>query len=147
MAKTKTARKQVASQATTTPLDKNDPGVRAVAAEILAEAFNKVKALDATERAEREAKHRATLEQAEKTKAKKRASMKEIVKRLDRIAEPLRAVHDTAEQALNEGDHEAALIVASNLSMICLKRLDDCLVDLGNTSIGSADEWLAGAAP
>jgi hypothetical protein len=43
------------------------------------------------------------------------------------IEEPLRAIHDTAELAFAGDDHEAALIVASNLSMLCLKRLGDCL--------------------
>jgi hypothetical protein len=146
MAKTKTARKQTASQAPAVPLDKNDPRVRAVAAELIAEIVAKQKAKRAAQ-VEKEAKDRAAREQAEKAKAKKRVSVKEIVRRLDTMAEPLRALHDTAERALNGSDHEAALIVASNLAMICFKRLDDCLVDLGNTRIGSADEWLAGTAP
>jgi hypothetical protein len=141
MAKTKIARKQVAPRATVAPLDKNDPRVRAVAAEIFEDAVNKIEA----QRAEREAKHRASQEQETKKQTKKRVSVKEVVGRLGRIAEPLLALHDTADQSLgNPGGQEAALIVASNLAMICLKRLDDCLVDLGNTPIGSADAWLAG---
>jgi DNA-binding PucR family transcriptional regulator len=147
MVKTKTARKQVTSQATAAPLDKNDPRVRAAAAELIAEIVAKQKAERATQ-VEKEAKDRAALEQAEKTKPTKRVSMKEIVRRLHKITEPLRALHDTAEQAFNGSDHEAALIVASNLSMVCLKRLEDCLVDLGDTwAGGSTDAWLAGTAP
>jgi hypothetical protein len=142
MAKAKTITRKA-----TVPLDKNDPRVRAAAAEIFKEAWEKVKAKEAVERAEREAKHVASLNQAENRRAKKRASVKEVVKRLGCIAEPLRALHDTAEQSIASSDgHEAALIVASNLAMICLKRLDDCLVDLGDTPIGSADAWLAGEA-
>ena len=147
MAKTKTARKPVAARATVTPLDKHDPRVRAAAAELIAEIIEKQKAERAAQ-VEKEAKDRAAREQAEKQKAKKRASVKEIARRLDRIREPLRALHDTAEQAFNSSDHETALIVTSNLAMICLKRLEDCLVDLGDTFAGgSTNEWLAGTEP
>jgi hypothetical protein len=113
---------------------------------LITEIIEKQKAERAAQ-VEKEAKDRAAREQAEKQKAKKRASVKEIVRRLDRIADPLRAMHYTAELALGNDEHEAALIVTSNLAMICLKRLDDCLVDLGNVRIGSADEWLAGTEP
>ena len=30
------------------------------------------------------------------------------------------------------------------LSMLCLKRLEDCLVDLGDYERGNGDAWLAG---
>jgi hypothetical protein len=150
MAKTKkTARKPgPAAQATVTPLDKHDPRVRAAAAELIAEIVKKQEAERAAQ-VEKAAKDRAALEQAEKAKAKKRAPVKEIVKRLGSIAEPLWAIHDIADGAITAGgdDHEAALIAASNLAMICFKRLDDCLVDLGNGRIGNADAWLAGTEP
>lgn len=147
MVKTKTARRPAAAQATVTPLDKHDPRVRAAAAELIAEIIEKQKAERAAQ-VEKEAKDRAAREQAEKQKAKKRASVKEIVRRLHRIADPLRAMHYTAEQALGNDEHEAALIVASNLAMICLKRLEDCLVDLGDKwAGGSTNEWLAGTEP
>ena len=146
MAKTKTARR--AATPRVAPLDKNDPRVRAAAVEILDDIFKKAN----TQRAERaektaaenEAQRKANIEVREKKEAKKRKSHKSIVSRLGRIAEPLQAIHDTANLAFAADDHEAALIVASNLSMLCLKRLDDCLVDLGQIPMGYADEWLTG---
>jgi hypothetical protein len=81
-----------------------------------------------------------------KKEAKKRKSHKSIVSRLGKIAEPSQAIHDTAEQALANDDHEAAVVVASNLSMLCLKLLEDCLNDMGDVERGSADAWLAGEA-
>ena len=60
------------------------------------------------------------------------------------IAEPLQAIHDTAQLAFAGDDCEAALIVASNLSMLWLKRLEDCLVDLGDYERGYGDAWIAG---
>jgi hypothetical protein len=71
-------------------------------------------------------------------------SHKSIVSRLGMIAEPSQAIHDTAQLGLGADDHEAALVVASNLSMLCLKRLEDCLEDLGDYKRGSSDAWLAG---
>jgi hypothetical protein len=56
----------------------------------------------------------------------------------------LRAIHDIVELAFAADNHEAALIVASNLSMLCLKRLEDCLEDLGDYKRGNGDAWLAG---
>jgi uncharacterized membrane-anchored protein YjiN (DUF445 family) len=147
MAKTKRVRKPAAAQPTITPLDKHDPRVRAAAAELIAEIIEKQKAERAAQ-VEKGTKDRAALEQAEKTKAKKRAPVKDILMRLHKITDPLRALHDTAEQAFNSSDHETALIVTSNLAMVCLKRLEDCLVDLGDTwAGGSTDEWLAGTEP
>jgi hypothetical protein len=53
-------------------------------------------------------------------------------------------IDDIAELAFAGDDHEAALIVASNLSMLCLKRLEDCLEDLGDYKRGNGDASLAG---
>jgi hypothetical protein len=146
MAKTKPAGKSIKKQAST--LDKNDPRVRAVAVEIIDEALKKDEAQRA-ERAEKTAAEQATKlkaarEAEEKKRVKKRKSHKSIVSRLGMIAEPLQAIHDTAQLAFAADDHEAALIVASNLSMLCLKRLDDCLEDLGDYKRGNGDAWLAG---
>ena len=150
MPKTKTASK-AAPQLAVAPLDKNDPRVRAIAAELLDDALKKLEAQGAerAERAEKTAaeqaiKFKAAREAEEKKLVKKRKSRKSIVSRLGRIEEPLRAIHDIAELGLGAEDHEAALIVASNLSMLCLKRLDDCLEDLGDYKRGNGDAWLAG---
>jgi hypothetical protein len=150
MPKTNTASKGV-PQLAVAPLDKNDPRVRAIVAEILDDAFKKLQ-MQGAERAgraektaaEQAIKFNAAREAEEKKRAKKRKSHKSIVSRLGLIEEPLRAIHDTAELGLGADDHEAALIVASNLSMLCLKRLEDCLNDLGDVERGSADAWLAG---
>jgi hypothetical protein len=53
-------------------------------------------------------------------------------------------IHDTAEHALAADDHETALVVASSLSMLCLKRLEDCLNDMGDVEREAANAWLAG---
>ena len=148
MAKTKPAGKSIKKQSST--LDKNDPRVRAVAVEIIDEALKKDKAQRA-ERAEKAAVEQATKlkaerEAVEKKRVKKRKSHKSIVSRLGMIAEPLQAIHDTAQLAFAQDDHETALVVASNLSMLCLKRLEDCLNDMGDVERGSANEWLAGEA-
>jgi hypothetical protein len=63
---------------------------------------------------------------------------------LSNHAEPLQAIHDTAQLAFAGEDHETALVVASNLSMLCLKRLEDRLNDLGDHERGYGDAWLAG---
>ena len=146
MAKTKPAGKSIKKQAST--LDKNDPRVRALAVEIIDEALKKDEAQRA-ERAEKAAaeqasKIKAAREAEEKKRVKKRKSHKSIVSRLGMIAEPLQAIHDTAQLAFAADDHETALVVASNLSMLCLKRLEDCLVDLGDYERGYGDAWLAG---
>ena len=122
--------------------------MRAVAVEIIDEALKKDEAQRA-ERAEKAAVEQATKlkvarEAEEKKRVNKRKSHKSIVSRLGRIVEPLRAIHDTAEIAFAGNDHETALIVASNLSMLCLKRLEDCLEDLGDYKRGNGDAWLAG---
>ena len=146
MPKTKLAGKSIQKQAST--LDKNDPRVRALAVEILDEALKKDEAQRA-ERAEKAPAEQATKlkaarEAEEKKRVNKRKSHKSIVSRLGRIAEPLQAIHDTAEHALAADDHETALVVASNLSMLCLKRLEDCLNDMGDVERESANAWLAG---
>jgi Xaa-Pro aminopeptidase len=142
MAKPKHAGKSIKKQALT--LDKNDPRVRAIAVELLDDAFKKSEAQRA-ERAEKVAVEQATNRMAQARKeTKKRKSHKSIVSRLGKIVEPLRAIHDTAEIAFAGDDHETALIVASNLSMLCLKRLEDCLEDLGDYKRGNGDAWLAG---
>jgi hypothetical protein len=125
--------------------------VRAIVAEILDDAFKKLE-MQAAERAERAKK--TTTEQAIKLKAarearekkpvKKRKAHRSIVSRLGKIAEPLQAIHDTAEHALAADDHETAVVVASNLSMLCLKMLEDCLNDLGDVERGYSDAWFAG---
>jgi hypothetical protein len=135
-------------QKQSSPLDRNDPRVRALAVEILDEALKKDEAQRA-ERAEKAAaeqgtKLKAAREAEEKKRVKKRKSHKSIVSRLGMIAEPLQAIHDTAQLAFGADDHETALVVASNLSMLCLKRLEDCLVDLGDYERGYGDAWLAG---
>jgi hypothetical protein len=153
MPKTKPAGKSTKKQAST--LDKNDPRVRSIVAEILAEALKKSEMKWAAERAqraektaaEREAERNVRLaarETQEKKEAKKRKSRRSIVSRLGKIAEPLEAIHDTAELALGNDDHEAAVVVASNLSMLCLKLLEDCLNDLDDVGRGTADAWFAG---
>jgi hypothetical protein len=148
MVKTKPAGKSIEKRAPT--LDKNDPRVRAIAVELLDDAFKKseVQRMERAEKqtAEQATKRKAAIEAEAKKETKERKSHKSIVTRLSMIVAPLRAIHDTAELAFAGNDHEAALIVASNLSMVCLKRLDDCLVDLGDTRNGSADAWLAGDA-
>jgi hypothetical protein len=156
MGKKKTATK-AAPRLAVAPLDKNDPRVRAVVAEILGDAFKKSEMKWAAERAaraektaaEREAERNVRLaarETQEKKEAKKRKSHKSIVSRLGRMAEPLEAIHDIAELALAQDDHETALVVASSLSMLCLKRLEDCLNDMGDVERESANAWLAGEA-
>jgi hypothetical protein len=150
MAKTTTVSK-AAPQLAVTPLDKNDPRVRAIVVEALDDAFKKLSAQGA-ERAEKtaktaavnEAQRKANIEAREKKETKKRKSHKSIVSRLGKIAEPLRAIHNTAELAFGAEDPETALIVVSNLSMLCLKRLEDCLEDMGDFKRGAADAWLAG---
>jgi hypothetical protein len=144
--KTKPPGKSIKKQVST--LNKNDPRVRAIAVELLDDAFKKSEA-QRKERAEKEAaeqatKRKAAIEAEAKKETKKRKSHKSIVLRLGRIEEPLRAIHDTAEHALAADDHETAVVVASNLSMLCLKLLEDCLEDLGDYKRGYADEWLAG---
>jgi hypothetical protein len=146
MAKTKPAAKSIKKQAST--LDKNDPRVRAIAVEIIDDVLKKSEA-QVMERAEKQAaeqasKRKAAIEAEAKKEAKKRKSHKSIVSRLGMIEEPLRAIHDTAEHALAADDHETAVVVASNLSMLCLKRLEDCLEDLGDYKRGNGDAWLAG---
>jgi predicted nucleic acid-binding Zn-ribbon protein len=146
MAKAKPAGKSTKKQVST--LDKNDPRVRAVAFELVDDALKKHEAQSA-ERREKEAAEQATKlkaerEAVEKKRATKRKSHKSIVSRLGRIEEPLRAIHDIAELAFAADDHEAALVVASNLSMLCLKRLEDCLEDFGDYKRGNGDAWLAG---
>ena len=89
------------------------------------------------ERAEKTAteqaiKLKAAREAREKKQVKKRKSHRSIVSRLGKIADPLQAIHDTAEHALAADDHETAVVVASNLAMLCLKMLEDCLNDLGD---------------
>jgi hypothetical protein len=96
--------------------------------------------------AEQATKRKAAIEAEAKKETKKRKSHKSIVSRLGMIEEPLRAIHDIAQLGLGADDHEAALVVASNLSMLCLKRLEDCLEDLGDYKRGSSDAWLAGEA-
>ena len=146
MAKTKPAGKSIKKQVST--LDKNDPRVRAIAVEIIDEVLKKDEAQRA-ERAEKAAieqasKIKAAREAEEKKRATKRKSHKSIVSRLGMIAEPLQAIHDTAQLAFAADDHETALVVASNLSMLCLKRLEDCLTDMGDVERESANAWLAG---
>ena|ERR1022692_2383486 len=94
--------------------------------------------------AEQASKRKAAIEAEAKQETRKRKSHKSIISRLGMIEEPLRAIHDIAELAFAGDDHEAALIVASNLSMLCLKRLEDCLEDLGDYKRGNGDAWLAG---
>ena len=146
MARTKPAGKSIKKQAST--LDKNDPRVRAVAFELVDDALKKHEAQSAERReketAEQASKIKAAREAEEKKRATKRKSHKSIVSRLGMIAEPLQAIHDTVQLAFAGDDHETALVVASNLSMLCLKRLEDCLVDLGDYERGYGDAWLAG---
>jgi hypothetical protein len=97
--------------------------VRALAVEILDEALKKDEAQRA-ERAEKAAaeqgtKLKAAREAEEEKRVKKRKSHKSIVSRLGMIAEPLQAIYDTAQLAFGADDHETALVVASNLSMLC----------------------------
>ena len=146
MPKTKPAGKSIKKQAST--LDKNDPRVRAIAFELVDDALKKHEAQSAERRekeaAEQATKRKAAREAEEKKRLNKRKSHKSIVSRLGRIAEPLEAIHDTAERALAQDDHETALVVASSLSMLCLKRLEDCLNDMGDVERESANAWLAG---
>ena len=144
--KTKAAGRSLKKPAPT--LYKNDPRVRAVAVELLDDAFKKSEA-QRTERAEAEraaknAEVKAVMERGAEKRAKHRRSHQSIVSRLSMIDEPLRAIHDSAESALAADDHETALVVALNLSMLCLKRLEDVLEDLGQYRQGYADAWLAG---
>ena len=76
MPKTKPAGKSIKKQAS--PLDKNDPRVRALAVEILDEALKK----DEAQRAERAEK--AAVEQATKLKAAREAAEKKRVRNANR---------------------------------------------------------------
>jgi hypothetical protein len=59
--------------------------------------------------AEQGTKLKAAREAEEKKRVKKRKSHKSIVSRLGMIAEPLQAIHDTAQLAFGADDHETAL--------------------------------------
>jgi hypothetical protein len=99
--------------------------VRAIAIELLDDALKKseVQRIERAEKAaaEQATKRKAAIEAEAKKETKKRKSHKSIVSRLGMIEEPLRAIHDIAQLGLGADDHEAALVVASNLSMLCLR--------------------------
>ncbi|HEY2862775.1 MAG TPA: hypothetical protein VGK37_04050 [Casimicrobiaceae bacterium] len=142
------ARKTVATKHTSTALDRYDPRVKALAQDLLREVFEKEELRAAAERQQEE---KAKKEETEKRRAAAEAeatrllTMDEVLTRMRSLVEPLSAIHDTADHAIAADSYENLAIVALNLSMLCLVRLDACLERQGDTPIGYTEDWVTGA--
>lgn len=140
---------KAAKRGTAASLDRYDSRVKALAHDLLREVFEKE---DLRAAAERQQEENAKKEETEKRKAEAEAAatrpltMDEVLTRVRSLVEPLSAIHDTADYAISSGhNQEVAAVVAANLSMLCLARLDACLVRQGDVPSGYADNWVTGA--
>jgi len=131
----------------TAPLDRNDPRVKALIADLFRETMQKADLQYAADQQQRE---RAAIEAAEKRKAaadaeaRKPLTSAQMAEQMRSLIEPLVAIYETTDLAIDANNYDSLHTVVCNLSMLCLKRIDDCLQRNGIMRYGFADDWLSG---
>lgn len=150
MAKAIIAKRKTSKPSKAAPLDRNDPRVKALIADLFREAMQKADLQYAADQQQRE---QAAIDAAEKRRAaaeaeaKKPLSTAQMVERMRTLIDPLVAIYETSNLAIGADNYESLHTVVGNLSMLCLKRIDDCLQRNGIMRYGFADDWLSGIRP
>ncbi len=135
-----------AKQRNAAPLDRYDPRVRGLADDLIRETIQKANLQIDAARQQREEEKEATEKRkaTRETEAKKPLTADELVKRMSALVDPLVAIYETANLDVGANNYESLQTVVVNLSMLCLKRIDDCMERNGSGAYGFAEDWLYG---